>query len=694
VTGMDDDASIRAIFFSECEEQIAALDLGLRKFSEKDFDAETINSVFRAVHSIKGGAGIFGFEAVVEFAHVFESVLELVRGGDLEIDDRIVTVLYAAMDALSDLVYRAENTVQNDAVLHFPVTDELRALATSVEPVETADDFVFEPVALDFAAFDEPSSDETEQSGQEPPKTSWIITFSPRKSFYDRGNDASHILAALRTLGDYSVRLDSTKLPDLGTLDPHDGWLSWSIILDTTATEAALWDVFDWVSEDASITITAQSAAPVPLAVQTPQPLPHKIETARPEAPTQPTPRLSPTIRVDLARVDGLINLVGELVIGQAALKDSLQKLGSTDTAAIRDSIDTLGRLTRDLQDGVMNVRAQPIQTVFQRLDRLVRETAASLGKDVRLVIHGSETEVDRSIIEQLSEPLTHMLRNSLDHGIETPQQRQAADKDPCGTIHISACHRSGRVVIEIRDDGAGINRAKVRQIAEAKHLIEKDASLSDIELDALIFLPGFSTTDHVTDLSGRGVGMDVVKRAITALGGRVSVTSRAHRGTHFIISLPLTLAVLEGMAISVAGHVLIVPMTSIIETLRPAAHALSQVLDRRTVLSLRGTYVPVLDIGVLLNFRAHETDPTQSVAIIVEMEDGTRVGLFADSIINNMQVVIKSIEQNYRKVAGISAATIMGDGKVALILDLEALCRMSLARSTIHSLDTLAGNA
>ncbi|HWA61378.1 MAG TPA: chemotaxis protein CheA, partial [Caulobacteraceae bacterium] len=385
----------------------------------------------------------------------------------------------------------------------------------------------------------------------------------------------------------------------------------------------------------------------------------------------------SSSVRVSIGKIDSLIDLVGELVINQAMLAQRVAEHGFPPSSNIAMGLDELEQLTRGIQDSVMAIRAQPVKSVFQRMPRLVREVAGQTGKQARLVMEGEGTEVDKTVIERLSDPITHMLRNAIDHGLESPEERIAAGKPTEGTVRLAALHRGGRIVIEVEDDGKGINRQRVRQIAVDKGLIQPDATLTDDEVDNLIFLPGFSTASKVSDISGRGVGMDVVRRSVQALGGRISISSRPGEGSIFTLSLPLTLAVLDGMVIDVAGQTLVVPLTAIIESLRPKPEEVKPLGPTGAVLGVRDSYVPLVDVGAVLGFRRSTVSATEGVVLLVESEDGGRAGLVADSIQGQRQVVIKSLESNYRQVDGIAAATILGDGRVALILDVDAVVAM-----------------
>jgi two-component system chemotaxis sensor kinase CheA len=388
------------------------------------------------------------------------------------------------------------------------------------------------------------------------------------------------------------------------------------------------------------------------------------------------------TIRVDLDRVERLIDLVGELVINQAMLSQRVAEARIARSSALAMGLDDLEQLSREIQDSVMAIRAQPVKPIFQRMSRVVREAADMTGKSVTLHCDGEATEVDKTVIERLTDPLTHMIRNAIDHGIEKPEIRLAAGKPEVGHIRLAAMHRSGRVVIEISDDGGGINRERVKSAAIAKGLIEPEAQLTDEDIDNLIFLPGFSTASTITDMSGRGVGMDVVKRSIQALGGRISISSTPGKGSAFVMSLPLTLAVLDGMIVSVSDETLIIPLTAIVETLKPVKGDIHDMGGDSRVIRIRDTFVPLVDIGRVLGYRREAADPDNSVVVLIDLEGHARRALLVDTIQGQRQVVIKSLEANYRRVDGIAAATILGDGRVALILDVDAVVENANGRT------------
>lgn len=751
---------IKEIFFQECEEQLAELESGLLKMNDGETDSETVNAVFRAVHSIKGGAGAFGLDDLVAFAHVFETTLDCVRSNKLDPGPDVMKVMLKSADVLADLTNAARDGGKIDPARSSGLVKDLEALAhgeplsggtASPEPAaakktapaaapkaealeaapKPTDDSGFQPIPFSFDDF----GDEEEVLAM----PSYEIIFKPRSDLYSKGNDAALLLRDLRRLGDMRINCDMSALPPLPELDPESGYFSWKIWLKTDKGEEGIRQVFEFAEWDCDLDIrelddepeahtesgeeAPMRAVPFDLSMLDEDPV-LGVETieenheeaaaalmaktaaqevaasdaiaAKAAAPAErregPADRreaaaaksggdnggANPTIRVDLDRVDRLINLVGELVINQAMLAQSVIENDQSGTQGINMGLDELQQLTREIQDSVMAIRAQPVKPVFQRMSRIVREVADMVGKSVRLVTEGENTEVDKTVIDKLAEPLTHMIRNAVDHGLESPEKRKAAGKNPEGTVKLTAKHRSGRIVIELSDDGAGINREKVKQKAIDNDLIPADANLSDEEIDNIIFMPGFSTADKISDVSGRGVGMDVVKRSIQALGGRISIQSRPGQGSSFIMSLPLTLAVLDGMVVTVANQTLVVPLTAIVETLQPEAAAIHSFGANQKLIAIRNSFCPLVDVGRILNYRGNAANPVDGVALLVESEGGGQRALMVDAIQGQRQVVIKSLEANYTHVPGIAAATILGDGRVALILDVDAVVAAS----------------
>lgn len=720
---MDPMESIKATFFQECEELLADLETGLLALEAGEGDAETVNAVFRAVHSVKGGAGAFGLDALVRFAHVFETTLDGVRNGALDAEPALVAVMLRAADRLADHVAAAkagDNLGEDGDIDLIKALEAWCGANAADEPAEPAFDFAPMLVSLDASEDDAPvPSTPGNDSG-------WIVDFRPHPALYRNANDALNLIRELARLGPVEVTLNADDVPDLDTFDPAGAWLSWTVRLDATVEQEQVREVFEFVDgscdldirpvepaadathalgtdpdgSDDSLAAPASEGEALSLAsllalARGDTEAPAAIEAAREAgdavpAPASPGPQpakaaqpaaakpageniVQTTIRVDLERVDRLIDLVGELVINQAMLAQQVHEAGIVRSGNIALGLDDLEQLTREIQDSVMAIRAQPVKSVFQRMPRLIREVAGMTGKAVRLVTDGEGTEVDKTVIERLSDPLTHMIRNAIDHGLESPDDRAAVGKPREGVIRLSAQHRSGRIVIEVADDGRGIDRTRVKAIAVERGLIEPEATLSDEEVDNLIFAPGFSTASEVSDISGRGVGMDVVKRSIQALGGRITITSVPGKGSTFTLSLPLTLAVLDGMVVSVGSQTLVVPITVIVETLQPKASDIRGLGPEGAVLSVRGSHVPLIDVATALDF---ESDPAAGagVTLLVESDLGGLAALRVDAIQGQRQVVIKSLEQNYDQVAGIAAATILGDGRVALILDVDGV--------------------
>ena len=678
---MDPMAEIRLTFFQECEEQLTALENGLLAMQEGESDSETVNAVFRAVHSIKGGAGAFKLDALVSFAHVFETALDKVRSGQMVPDADAMKLFLRAADALADLVSASRDGAIEDTAPYVAIEEEFNALIGGGAAAVEEDEFAgmdFQPIVT---AFDDPA----------PALNVYTIRFRPLRELFAKANEPLALLRELSRLGTLTSQCDIKNLPFLDTFEPEDSYLSWELRLETESPVAAVKEVFDFVEGDCDLVIeTAQpeTAAPPPQEmditailrkVREEAPAIAAVAAAAPAAEADAAPKavkaiVQPTIRVDLDRVDRLINLVGELVINQAMLTQRVLHSSHVRDREVTSSLEELERLTREIQESVMAIRAQPVRPLFQRMSRIVREVADATGKDVRLRTEGEATEVDKTVVELLADPLTHMIRNAVDHGLEGPDQRTAAGKPPEGTVRLAAAHRSGRVIIEVSDDGQGINRPKVLQKAIANGLVPPDTQLSDSEIDNLLFLPGFSTASAVSNISGRGVGMDVVKRSIQALGGRISISSAPGQGSTFTLSLPLTLAVLDGIVVTVDEQVFVIPLTAIVETVKHEPSRIHHLGDHSFVLRVRDVLVPLIDVGAELGVRAPASDLRSGVAILIETANGTRSALLVDNIQDQRQVVIKSLETNYMRVDGIAAATILGDGRVAMILDVDAL--------------------
>ncbi|MEH7827615.1 chemotaxis protein CheA [Gemmobacter denitrificans] len=683
--------TLRVSFFQECEDLLDRLADGLRQLAADpvNYDIETVHAVFRAVHSIKGGGGAFGLDDLVGFAHLYETVLDGLRTGRTVMEDALMQTLLRAGDVLADLVTAARDGVPPPAELTARVATELEQLAGGHGDKDES--FAFEPMMLSL----DPIEAEAPSVSDGPRHD---IYFAPQGELYVTGNEPAGMILALSRLGTVQVEADLSEVRPLADFSPEQPGLRWRITLDGCIETAEIERVFEFVEDIAQVRI---NLGPPPSQEEEPTSPAEAVEEAGVAAQIQPTaeilalplaaagargaPAAPPpvaqdgavaTIRVNLARVDKLINLIGELVIMEAMLSQVIAKAGLDSNSEAASGLDRIRQLAGEIQESVMAIRAQPLRPVFQRMERILREVTEATGKKARLVTVGEATEVDKTVIERLIDPLTHMIRNSVDHGLESAAARQAAGKPVEGTITLSAAHRSGRVIIEVADDGGGIDRPRVRDIAERKGLIPTGAVLGPSDIDSLLFLPGFSSKTEVSAISGRGVGLDVVRREIQALGGRVSISSVDGAGTTFTIALPLTLAVLEGMLLEFGGQTMVLPLSSIVETLSPASstiHALGR--SNRVVLN-RGELIPILDLVEVFDLPRLGDPPEQGVLVIIVTDAGTRAALAVDRILDQRQVVIKSIEDNYHAVPGISAATILGDGHVALIIDPEELVR------------------
>ena len=658
---------LKSTYFEECAELLDAAYVHLAAIEGGSPDETSVHAIFRAIHSIKGGGGIFGFDRLAAFAHVLETLLDQLRDGRITFAPEVASLLLRSVDTLSDLVMAARLSEERPPGFEDALLDALRtaescgtvaAIPGQLIPAQEAG------TPIDAQA------------------RCYRIRFAPHTNALKDANEPLLIIRELKRLGRFRAEVDLSRLPDLAAMDPAKVYLAWTFHVETAMPQAAIEDVFEFVNQDCDLLIeildTWDAAAAVRLVEK--QPL-YNVggppQVPHPKAPTTSQMDASAaarSIRIDLDKVDRLVNLVGELVINQSMLVQFGNQLPPDLSPGLVNGLETLSQHLRELQESVMAIRAQPVKSVFSRMSRLVREISSQLGKEVRLVISGEGAEIDKTVIEQLADPLTHLLRNALDHGIEFPDEREACGKARHGVIHLSAKHRSGRIVIEVSDDGRGIDREKVLAKARDRGLISLEASLTDEELDNLIFVPGFSTAEAVSGLSGRGVGMDVVKCNIQALGGRITVESRFGFGSRFVLSLPLTLAILDGMIVAVGRESYIVPLTNIMESLRPKREDIHSVVGHGDVLAVRGEYVPLTYLHQRFVVPDAVIDPCQGIVIIVENETAERIGLVVDELLGQQQVVVKSLEANYGPVDGIGGATVVGDGRVALILDISRL--------------------
>lgn len=699
-------SDLRDTFFQECDDLLEEMGDGLRRLSPDAFSSDTVNSVFRAVHSIKGGAGAFKLTALVEYAHGFETLLDELRAERLALTDDILRIMHNAGDHLADMVAGERDELGQDDATTARLAGEIAAVLPEDDGADDAVAAAFVPMALNLGPL-VADAGPAEPAGER----DVLIRFQATDDLYQSGNEPALLFRELGEIGALSVEADTDGLPDFDAMEIGKAYIAWRLRLTTGKDEAEIRQVFEFVESTCELTFeTDEATLPPPLPPLPPAP-PAPPEPAPPAA-TDPVPAAAqdvaavvagraaekpapagpidpagpgadsagrqapaargprPTIRVDLERIDRLINVVGELIIHQAMLTQAVEEAELSSGSDISTALDELKQLSRDIQESVMAIRAQPVKPLFDRMFRIVREAGEAAGKQVQLITEGEAAEVDKTVVEKLADPLTHMVRNAIDHGLESPEKRVAAGKPARGKVTLSAGHRSGRVLISVADDGGGINRDKVLEIAISKGLVAPDAELTEAEIDNLLFLPGFSTATEVSSLSGRGVGMDVVKNAIQTLGGRVAIQSSPGKGTTFSISLPLTLAVLDGMVVGLDNQQMVVPITTIVETLRPQREDLKALGPDSFVLAVRGSYLPVIDVGRTLGFRPPLEDISGSVALLIETEDGFRAAFIVDSILDQRQVVIKSLQENYGVVPGVAAATVFGDGRVALIID------------------------
>jgi len=701
---------IQAIFFVECEESLAAAEAGLAACRAGTQDDDTINAVFRGVHSIKGGAGAFGFGALQAYTHTFETLLSDVRENLVPLTPELIDLLLLALDTLSDHVNAARDGTSppDDVALLGELTAAQAANAgTKAAPAPAAAPSPA-PTPAPAPASTRADEDEDEITSDLdlsamlddllPPAQStegrWEVHLRPRAGAMRNGGEPLLLLRELAALGGRSEQCDVGAIPPLDALDPGQGYLGWTFSLPASVSEAQVRDVFDFVGEDCPITIgdAPMPAVAIEASAVAPAPMPIAVAAANPAAPAQPVAAASSpapasqqsappaaaaqSIRIDLIKLDKLIDTVGELVIAQAMLAQRL----SGESIAATEELALLEGLTRDIQESAMAIRAQPIGSVFSRVPRILRELAGSTGKHVKLAVSGETTELDKTVIERLGEPLTHLIRNAVDHGIEPSDVRLAAGKSADGTLSLSAEHRSGRILIRIADDGAGINRARVLAKAVEKGLVSPDAQLSKEEIDNLIFAPGFSTASTITNVSGRGVGMDVVRQNVKDLGGRITIESEEGKGTTFTLTLPLTLAISDGMIVKVGDQTLVVPLTHVVESLRPDPKDVQGLGADRAMLNVRGRFIPVVPVATAVGAAGACQRPQDGVLIVVDTEAAGQAALLVDNIWDQRQFVIKSLDTHYRTVEGVAGATILGDGRVALILNVDTLVASAVA--------------
>ena len=694
-----DMSQFHQVFFEECFEGLEAMESGLLSLDIGDIDPEAINTIFRAAHSIKGGSGTFGFTVVAEYTHIMETLLDEMRDGRRQVTKQAVDVLLGSVDCLREMLtsiqneeeVNAQSVAQHQAALETELNGESSASSPSSAPAQPA-------------ISQSPSPVESQEEDDEPEieeEQGWKISFCPYLNLLKTGNDPVRLFRELSALGQLTSNVNIQDVPPFNELDPEECNISWDLVLVSDASESAVREIFSWVEDDCELELAPLAkpkkkkkpkAAPAPIVapvvtetkdVAAPALAPPPAVVVK-KAPTEAeaaknAPKASSSIRVDTDKIDTLINMVGEVVITQSMLGLIGENFTMDKVGQLKRGLAQLERHTRDLQQSVMNIRMLPISFVFSRFPRLVHDISTKLNKKITLKLVGENTEVDKAVVELINDPLVHLIRNSLDHGIEMPAERIAAGKPETGTIELKAYHRGGHIVIEIIDDGRGMDKSKLLAKAIEKGLVEESAIMTDKQILELIFMPGFSTAEQLSDISGRGVGMDVVRRNIQSLGGNIDIISELGKGSTIAIHLPLTLAILDGQSVAVGDETYIVPLVSIIESINITEKMLNKVAGKGETFKLRNEYLPIIRMREIFNVKSGAaTKPNEGVIVVVEGQ-GALCGFLVDELLGQQQVVIKSLEANYRRVEGVSGATILGDGSVALILDVPGLVRLSV---------------
>ena len=651
--------SFHEVFFLESFEALDSMEGALLQLVPGVADSETVNTIFRVAHSIKGGAGMFGFNEVATFTHTLETLLDELRAGRMEVTAPLCEGLLQSVDQIRGML----GAIQKQQVFDPATANALKAEFTRL---------IDERKPRGGQAAPRPVPPADADAG----RRRWQIRFKALPDLLNRGNDPLRMFSELAGLGDLRVVADCSTVPDLPTLDPQICYISWQLELATEAPRSSIELIFEWAEGDCELDIQPLDG-PVAVVVPT-QPAPAPGAPSLPAAPTSAvTSAEGNSIRVAIEKIDELLNTVGEIVITQSMLSQLSRQLEGLHADRLRAGLAQLDMSIRELQERVMRVRMLPVGTVFSRFPRLVRDLSTRLGKKIRLQLSGEQTELDKTVLEKIGDPLVHLVRNSVDHGIESPAARIAAGKPEEGTVHLNAFHKGGSINIVITDDGGGLDKQRIVEKARSKGLIDANAQLGDEHIFELIFLPGFSTAAQTTDLSGRGVGMDVVRRNIKDLGGNIELQSELGGGTSITITLPLTLAIVDGQTVSVGTETYIVPVVTVVESLQLKPGAVNHVYGHGEVFPFRGEYLPVIRLHEVFGVAPRSGVLHEGLIMVVE-GDGRRAGLFIDQLLGQQQVVIKSLETNYARIEGVGGATILGEGTVALILDVPGLLRMS----------------
>ncbi len=669
-------SQFRDTYFEESFENLDAMEQGLLDLGRGVSSDDAIQDIFRAAHSIKGGSGTFGFQSVTDFTHLLEAILDEMRDGRRQTDSELTNVLLRSVDALRTQLVSLRDDVELDAISTAEARADLEKILHVTQCVESRGDQEFEE---EFQPSDDHGSAD---SGPETLRR-WSIEFAPHAHLLQTGNDPHLIFEELRRLGELNLTVDTSHIPEWTRFDPESCYLRWSMELATSADRRSLEEAFEWVEGDCELSLDERvedrTVGGRP-GTREPHPEAQPSFSDGPRSETRAEARRAASIRVGTDKIDVLMNMVGELVITQSMLSQIVEEFSVDRVDDLRSGVAELEQHTRALQDSVMRIRMLPISFAFNRLPRIVHDTSAKLGKTVALQFSGENTEVDKTVLEKIGDPLVHIVRNALDHGFEDPEDRVAAGKPRQGTLSISASHQGGNVVIEVRDDGRGLDLERILEKARSSGIVGPEDQLSPGQIADLVFHAGLSTSDQISDVSGRGVGMDVVRCNISSLGGVVTLRTAAGVGTTVTIRLPLTLAILDGQLVRVGNDIYVLPLVSVSETLQIDPRRMRVVAGTQEVYRLQGSNIPILHLNRVLGSSVRDEDQRRQLLVVIE-NDGEKTGLVVDELLTQQQVVIKSLEANYVHIPGIEGATILGDGMVALILDVNELLRMSQSR-------------
>lgn len=711
------------VFFEESLEGLDAMEQGLLAVSSADeADPEDINTIFRAAHSIKGGSSTFGFTSIAKFTHVLETLLDEARDGKRDLGTDAIDLLLKSCDclrAMVDSLQAGEPIDDSEAiplvaafevmlaggngVASTPDNESTSSPGSSNNHLDILEASVDNLLSDSKSGGNVPGSNDSENSSSGGGQQQWRIVFHPEHQILLTGNEPLRIFRELAAMGELRTEADVSNVPTFDQLSADECFIHWTLWLTTEVSRDDILEVFDWVIDECKLEIelvdatstednslsgsSVQETPPEPEPITTPDPEPAPTVadkrpatvTAGKKAPSKKADTTaasgSSSIRVGIDKVDSLINLIGELVITQSMLSELGTNFDMNKLDRLNTGLEQLQQNTRELQESVMRIRMLPISFAFNRFPRMIRDLSAQIGKKVELKLSGENTELDKTVMEQISDPMVHLVRNAIDHGIEMPEKRLALGKEEKGTILLNAFHRGGNIVIEISDDGNGLDAAKLYEKAVEKSVITEGDELTEQEIFELIFAPGFSTAEVVSDISGRGVGMDVVRRNISALGGRIEIESKLGEGSTFRIHLPLTLAILDGQLVRVGTEVYVVPLVAIVESLQIKKELVNHVTGNMALYRLREDNVPIIPIYQEFEIAADNTLLEDGLLVVVEGE-GQKIGLLVDDLLSQQQVVIKSLKSNYKNIEGVSGATILGDGSVSMILDIPGLIR------------------